>query len=183
MKSIVLIGSSIFANWTHATKMLPNYSVVNRAISGTITADWIEYLPGILTAVTPDAILYYCGSNDLNENIPKESILANMSACRRIIDRISPATKLAYFGIIKAPQKADKWELIDSLNQDISSSLLTGDIYIESNGIFFQNGAVVPRLFLDDMLHLTDEAYVHLSNYTAPIIDRWLADICDCRED
>lgn len=133
---IILVGSSIFANWARAANMLPHYRLINRAIGGTVTADWIDLLPDILTTESPSAVLYYAGSNDLNREILPDRILANVWQYRQIIRSMLPTAKFAYFGIMKAPQKAGKWPQIDHLNQRISASLLPGDIYVETNDIF-----------------------------------------------
>lgn len=174
MKSIFLVGSSIFAEWSQASKLWPNCRTVNRAIGGTTTSEWIQNLVEVLPTEATDAILYYCGSNDLNCGISEERILANVRECRRIIGEEKPSSKFAYFGIIKAPQKAGKWDIIDSLNENIASTLQVGDLYVDLNPIFFCDGAPVEEFYVKDGLHLTIEAYARLSCYAAPIIDRWL---------
>ena len=174
MKSILLVGSSIFQEWTQATSLLSNCRIVNQAVGGTQTADWIYRLTEIIPAESPDAVLYYCGSNDLNVDLPLERIMANVMECRLIIRRESPSTRFAYFGIIKAPQKVGRWEVIDELNEKIARALPAGDLYVDTNTLFFQRGEPVKEWFIEDGLHLTKEGYGQLSSFAARRIDKWL---------
>ncbi len=148
--------------------------VVNRAIGGTITADWVSCLAGILSAESPDVVLFYCGSNDINAGVAEDEIVANVARCRRIVAAYSPDTAFAYFSIIKAPQKLGKWDLIDRLNDAIRNALPAGDLYVESNDVFVQGGQPVVQYYIEDGLHLTNEAYEDLGAYTRPLISDWL---------
>jgi lysophospholipase L1-like esterase len=174
MKRVLLVGSSIFEQWTDLTEIAADAPVVNRAIGGTITADWVLCLAGVLSAESPDAVLFYCGSNDINAGVAEDEIVANVVRCRQILAAYSPETAFAYFGIIKAPQKLGKWDLIDRLNNAIHSNLPAGDLYVESNDVFVQNGRPVARCYIEDGLHLTDEAYESLAAYARPLISDWL---------
>ncbi|MFA6294391.1 MAG: GDSL-type esterase/lipase family protein [Victivallales bacterium] len=174
MKKILFVGSSIFEGWKNAIDLIPDCIAANRAVGGTKTADWVRLLPDIIVSETPDAILYYCGSNDLSYDIPKERILDNVRDFRMIMCKKAPFARLAYFGIIKSPQKTGKWDVIDTLNKNISSMLQEGDLYLDPNEVFFHAGAPVARFYIEDGLHMTDEAYLRLSDYAAPIINGWL---------
>lgn len=174
MQSILLVGSSIFKAWTQAIDSFPNYKIVNRAVDGTTTSYWVETMHDVLVADSPDVILYYCGSNDLNCEIPEETILTNVRECRMIISNYSHSIKFAYFSIIKAPQKVGKWNVIDELNKNIMSSLYSDDMHVDSNAVFFHGGNPVKKWFIEDGLHLTSEAYDQLSRYAVPLIDKWL---------
>ena len=92
----------------------------------------------------------------------------------RIVAAWSPQTAFAYFSIIKAPQKMGKWDLIDRLNGAIRSELLPGDLYVESNDVFVQDGRPVQRFYIEDGLHLTGEAYETLAAYARPLVTEWL---------
>ncbi len=174
MKTILLVGSSIFQAWGNYKDIAPNHSVVNRAIGGTITSYWKEYLPDVLSVESPDNILFYCGSNDVGANIPEEEIFANFLQCRKIIHEIIPVTAFAYFSIIKAPEKKGKWNIIDRLNSAVKERLYAGDLYVETNKIFFRDGAPVSQYFVEDNLHLNDEAYDALLKYSQPLISEWI---------
>jgi lysophospholipase L1-like esterase len=145
------------------------------AQAATFRTDWVERLPDVLAAESSDVVLFYCGSNDLNRDVPHEDIVANVSRYRRSVHERSLTIRFAYFGIIKAPQKGGKRELIDRLNERISAGLPAGgDLYVESNAVLFRDGSPVSRYFVEDGLHLTDEAYDRLTEYSAPLLEGWL---------
>ncbi len=174
MKKIILVGSSIFEAWGIPAGLDRTYAIRNRAVGGTITSYWRHSILPALANENPDAVLYYCGSNDINENIAPQDIIANTLHCRQLIRSAYPAARFGYFGIIKAPQKLGKWDLIDSLNSTIQLNLAADDLYLESNHVFLENGHPLEQYYLEDGLHLTSEAYAALSAYSTPIITRWL---------
>lgn len=170
MKTILLIGSSIFEAWASAPDLFPHWHTVNRAVGGTVTSDWTSSVAGTLDAESPDVVWYYCGSNDLNRDIPQDEIIANVMHCRGEIYRKSTSITFVYFGIIKAPQKEGKWEIIEALNVKIQAELKPGDLYIDTNSIFFPGTEPDTELFIEDGLHLTAKGYTRLSNYAKPVI-------------
>ena len=128
MAEILLVGSSIFQAWTCAGQLAPGRVVANRAVGGTTTGYWVERLGEILAAESPDSILMYCGSNDVSQGVPEQRIIENVSRCRQVARRQSPRAALAYFGIIKAPEKAGKWMLIgiaNAIENNLTDNLLS----------------------------------------------------------
>ena len=174
MKRVLLVGSSIFEQWSDLTEIAPGVPVINRAVGGTITADWTQCLAGLLEAESPDAVLLYCGSNDINAGVAEDEIVANVMHCRRIVADQLPQPAFANFSIIKAPQKLGKWDTIDRLNEAIRHGLPVGDLYVESNDVFVNDDLPVERFYLEDGLHLTQEAYDTLATYARPLVADWL---------
>jgi len=174
MKSILMAGSSIFELWTTAAELAPGFQVCNRAVGGTHTSYWTEHIREVLAADSPVAVLFYCGSNDLNFDVPPAMILENVRQVRAAVRETLPAAGFAYFGIIKAPQKAGKWELIDRLNADVRAGLPEGDLYVDTNRVFFREGKPVVSCFLEDGLHLTAEGYQALTSFARPLVRTWL---------
>jgi len=64
MSKVVLVGSSIFAHWDRASHAFVGHHVKNCAIGGTTSEHWLELLIGVLDNEAPDAMCFYCGSND-----------------------------------------------------------------------------------------------------------------------
>ena len=147
MNTVLLVGSSIFEVWENTENLLPGYRVINRAVGGTITSYWVEHLSEVLMDETPDAVLFYCGSNDINDGIPEKVILKNFSQCRNIVHSYSSDALFAYFSIIKAPQKNGKWEWIDRLNTMIQNQLQAKDLYVGDKSSFLQRGTTCRTVF------------------------------------
>lgn len=176
MKKILLAGSSIFEQWFNAADVVPEHRLINRAIGGTVTTYWIEHLSAILAEEDPDVLWFYCGSNDLcGETIPYD-IADNIITCRRIASARNPALRFAYFSIIKAPQKEGRWDIIDSIHNDIRQQLEPADLFVDLNEIFFPAEQPMRGLFIEDGLHLTCAAYNAMVNLSRPMMHAWLND-------
>ncbi len=176
MEKVVLVGSSIFQQWSNAAEVFPGHEVVNRAIGGTTTGLGLVLLPSDLEEARPDALCVYCGSNDLNAGVGEEEIVGNSLQLRQIVRAYREDVPLAFFAIIKAPQKLEKWDLIERINVRVRLGLLEGDRYVETNGVFFAAGRVRAELFVEDQLHLTDAAYELMVEATQPVLEGWLED-------
>ena len=173
--TVLVVGSSIFEQWARVADALPGCRVVHRAVGGTTTAYWVENLESVLAEFPPDFALLYAGSNDLNAEVSDESIVRNVGAARATLQNLAPDARLAYFGIIKAPQKTGKWDRIDRINAQIAHALLPGDLYVESNDVFFPDDRPLEKFFVEDGLHLTDDAYAALLSYSQPILAEWMS--------
>ncbi|MEI6520172.1 MAG: GDSL-type esterase/lipase family protein [bacterium] len=171
---ILLVGSSIFQAWFNVAEAVPEHELVNRAIGGTITEYWRDNLQSVMDEENPDVVMMYCGSNDICMDVPAEEIVNNIKICRSMISNFNPAIRFAYFSIIKAPQKEGKWELIDQLSEDIKMLLYDGDLFVELNEIFFVDNSPVDEFFVEDRLHLTDEAYEKMVVLSKPLLKVWL---------
>ncbi|MFT5088834.1 MAG: lysophospholipase L1-like esterase [Candidatus Latescibacterota bacterium] len=174
MAKIVLVGSSIFQQWHSADEVFVGREVVNCAIGGTTTSQWLDLLPAVLEEEKPDAVCVYCGSNDLNAAIGEEQIVGNVLRLRLLVRAYGECVPLAFFSIIKAPQKLSKWDLIERINARVRLGLLEGDRYVETNGIFFAEKRVREELFVEDQLHLTDAAYALMVGVAEPVLADWL---------
>ncbi len=174
MTALLLVGSSIFEAWTALGAQAPGYSIRNRAIGGTVTRFWREHLAEVLASESPDAVLFYCGSNDLNDQIAEPEIVANTLACRDIVRQTTPAAAFAYFGIIKAPQKLGRWDAIDRVHAGIKTGLPTADLFVDTDPVFVSDGRPVEPFFVEDGLHLTAAAYAALAAQALPQITAWL---------
>lgn len=170
MKTILVAGSSIFEQWSCVDRVAPECEVRNRAVGGSITSYWIEHLADVVQAESPDALLFYCGSNDFVQDVPEAQIIANVGQCCRIAHDVSPGLRFAYFGIIKAKAKRHQWTRIERVNAAIAAALPAGDIYVETNKIFFRNGQLIDEYFVEDGTHHTPEAYERLTEFALPIL-------------
>jgi len=160
---VLLVGSSIMEQWTNAAALLPGACVVNRAVGGTITAYWVEHLAAVLNEEKPDAVCMYCGSNDLNQEVPAADIVANHACCRAIMQHHHPDLPCAYCSIIKAPQKFGKWDLIDAINAAVRAQQPPGDLYLELNEVLCPANQPVAHYFIDDGVHMPPPAYAALN--------------------
>jgi len=167
-KSISLIGSSIFEFW--GTPSWPNCELVNEAIRSTQSQDWLERDLTDLAPVTHRFV--YCGSNDLIFGKSVREVIQNCQKLLIKLRELQPKAKLFYFSILQCPQKEEGNQLEDIaiINAELRR-------FCDELGVTFvdfnQFIANEPRWFVEDGLHLSQEAYQHLVIELGPFIERW----------
>lgn len=87
-------------------------------------------------------------------------------------------TAFVFLSIIKAPQKMDRWDMVDEVNTQISQLAPTYPrfAYIDINPVFFTEGQPRMEFYVADQLHLTLPAYVALGAYLAPHVMKIMRD-------
>jgi lysophospholipase L1-like esterase len=148
--------------------------VFNRAFGGSRTAEVLYYMDRIVLPYEPAIIVYYCGSNDINAG---ERPLAIFGRFREFSERVQsrlPQTHLLYVSINRAPQKKDRWDLVDSTNGLVLEycTMTANRIFIDVNPVLFDEGDR-PRLdmYVSDQLHLTDKAYEEFTAVIKPVVE------------
>ena len=133
---VLLVGSSIAEQWSTAparfAELFPHAGFHNAAIGGTTTEDWRTSLPAVLAAQSPDLVLIYCGSNDVNHGASVTQITDNM------VELVAMCAQVAYcalYAVIKAPQKAGHYADIDAINAAYARIVeaRSGGIFIPTN--------------------------------------------------
>ncbi|PCJ56921.1 MAG: hypothetical protein COA79_17435 [Planctomycetota bacterium] len=168
MNDMIFIGSSIFEGWSQPR--LPSFEIYNFAVGGTTTGYWLE---NIKSNIKPGVHNYafYCGSNDLNAVILPDKIIENTNKIFNLIKTTNSRIQIAYFSIMKAPQKSDKFEIIDYINSNIKSKIRGNDIFIDLNSIIDTN----PKWYQDDELHLNELTYTEIENKFGAVLSQWAA--------
>jgi len=170
-KPIVFVGSSIIALWEGLAHYFPGVNVLNTAICGAQTNDILGRLDKLVTAHEPRMVCYYCGSNDLNVFVTVATICGNTLETYERLRRRSPVLTFVYLSIIRAPQKIDRWQLVDEVNSEMhrQSTIQPGFHFIDINPVFF-SAEQIPRFdfYMEDHLHLTVPAYATLGEFLAP---------------
>jgi lysophospholipase L1-like esterase len=178
VKPIVFVGSSIIALWDNLAQHFPGVRVLNTAVSGSQTGDILGRLDELVTAHEPRMVCYYCGSNDLNACVPVDTINGNTHETYVRLRRQLPALTFVYLSIIRAPQKMDRWQLVDQVNAEmrLEATIQQDFHFIDINPVFF-SADQTPRFdfYQEDQLHLTVPAYVAFGEFLAPTVMKLLA--------
>ena len=178
-QAILFVGSSIFRLWTHLTEQMAPLPVFNRAFGGSWTADILEHMDKVVLPYKPSIIVYYCGSNDINgSEKPVPIFLRVKQCCERVMAKL-PQTRIYYVSINRAPQKRDRWDIVDSTNALVKEfcSATKNLEFIDVNPVLFDQEKI-PRMefYQSDQLHLTDQAYEEFAALIKPILERvWMA--------
>lgn len=173
----LMVGSSIFEQWSTAQGQHHYFELVNYAIGGTTADYWSEEISTKLGKADFQFVLLYCGSNDFNQGFTKKAILASLKQCIEQVRARLGSHAVCYCSIMKAPQKLELGlaDDIDYVNQAIFSFLTQDELGIdmdEALGAKYAHDYAF--LYQEDKLHLTDEAYCRIKDYLFPKLEAWL---------
>lgn len=176
--AILFIGSSIFRRWVHLKEQMAPLPVFNRAFGGSRTDDVLRYMEEIVFAYEPRIIVYYCGSNDINAGEKPGGIYERIRLFFEQAGERLPKTQMYFVSINRAPQKRDRWDIVDSTNALVRDycSQRKNLGFIDVNPVLF-DGDNSPRmdLYMSDQLHLKDQAYEKFTAVIKPVIEKsWL---------
>jgi hypothetical protein len=171
--AILFVGSSIFRQWTDLATHLAPLPAFNRAFGGSRTAEQLHYIDRIVLPYKPRVIVYYCGSNDVNAGEPASAIALRYEAFSERVRRALPETRVYFASIIRAPQKRDRWDVVDEANARVReySARTPGRGYIDLHPAL-EESPRQPRmdLYQSDALHYLPPAYERMADVVRPII-------------
>jgi lysophospholipase L1-like esterase len=172
---ILFIGSSIFRQWKSLGEQMAPLPVFNRAFGGSRTNDILYYMDQVVLPYAPRIIVYYCGSNDVNGGIPAAEIAGRYREFVRRVQAALPETLVFYVSINRAPQKREKWDVVDAANAQVNAFTRTDARlgYIDVNPALFDK-AGEPRLELyqKDRLHFLEPAYAEFTAIIRPVVEK-----------
>ncbi len=172
-QAVLFIGSSVFRQWESLEEQMAPLPVFNRAFGGSRTGDVLFYVDQIVLPYEPAIIAYYCGSNDINAG---EEAGAISGRFREFVARVHaklPDTRVFFVSINRAPQKQDRWDVVDEANRQVRAYCLTDTRlgFIDVNpALFDREGNPRLELYQEDKLHLKPQAYAEFTAIIKPII-------------
>jgi len=171
--AILFVGSSIFRNWKDLKAQMDPLPVFNRAFGGSRTWEVLYHMNKVVLPYEPRIIVYYCGSNDVNAGEKAEPIFTRF---REFVDRVHevlPATRVFYTSINRAPQKQDRWDIVDAANSLVREYCASDSRlgFIDVNPVLFdKEGNPRLDLYLEDKLHFRAPAYEEFTKVIKPVI-------------
>ncbi len=172
-QGILFIGSSIFRGWTELKTQMAPLPTFNRAFGGSKTWEINAYFDEIVKPYRPSMIVYYCGSNDINAGESAKDIADRTESFIARVEKELPGTTVVYASILKAPQKKDKWNVVEAINSQLKEYCKAhpNRTYIDLNpAVFNPDGAPRTELYVSDMLHYKPEAYIEFTKIVKPIL-------------
>jgi len=154
--------------------------VLNRAVSGWQTRDILRCADELIADPRPRIIVYYCGSNDINAGEPAPGIVARFRLFAERAAARLPGLRLAYLSVIRAPQKRDRWEIVDAVNRLAREHCASarGAEFIDINpALCDAQGRPCLELYQEDQLHLRPPAYARLAAAIRPALERMWAEV------
>ncbi len=175
---IVFVGSSIFHRWTNLQTQMAPLPIANLAFDGAVTEDILRLVDSRVLPRRPKVVAYYCGSNDISLGEPAAPIVARI---RQFIDRVTtaqPETQVVFVSINRAPEKQDRWDVVDDVNRQIQKyAAANGRVtYVDVNpALFNADGSSRLEFFMNDRLHLRPAAYEQFTRILKPVLEKALA--------
>ena len=164
--SIVFLGNSIteVGKWQ---VLLPQKVVLNRGISGDVTAGVLERLDEINT-IKPDQIFIMIGINDLKIGKPISYITAQQLKIVNKIKQISPKTKIIMQSTLPVNEVmlANIYKRLNNVDISLMNNALktafkeTGVTYVDLHPVLTDENGQLQQVLSTDGLHLKPAAYV-----------------------
>lgn len=177
---ILFVGSSIFRLWAALQDQMAPLPVFNRAFGGSRTPEQLHYFDRIVVPHAPRIIVYYCGSNDVNAGYTAESIAKNYETFSERVRQVLPGTRVYFASIIRAPQKRDRWNLVDDANARVRAytARTPNRGYIDLHpALETANGEPRLDLYLPDRLHYLPAAYEQMTAVVKPVVEKAWAEV------
>ena len=183
-RGVLFVGSSIFREWREVRDFAADLAplpAVNRAFGGSTARDQLsdDIMEAIVFPHDPRVLVYYCGSNDLNEGASPRAIrdafaawsekaLERASVSSRVVlrgrsaasPRAPASLQIVFVSINRAPQKTPLWDALDETNALVKAYCEErGEThaFADVNPALFEDGSRMTRprrrLFRDDGLH------------------------------
>ena len=173
--AVLFVGSSIFHRWTNLATQMEPLPVLNRAVNGLQTADVLRMVDSAVLPSRPRVVVYYCGSNDVDAGEPVPAIVGRI---RQFVDRVTtalPATRVVFVSINRAPEKRDRWDVVDAVNRQVEAyaAATTRLQYVDVNPVLFnRDGTPRIELYLSDQLHFRPAAYEEFARILKPVLTK-----------
>lgn len=163
---VIFIGNSITegGQWT---ELFNDLNVLNRGISGDITAGVIHRLDEIYTR-KPSKVFLLIGINDLSKGISNDSIVKNILFICQLLHRKSPSTKIFVQSLLPVNNHFSKFKTHTSKAREIkqvNKALLDSAYqnyyeYIDLYNHFIDSNEELKNEYTNDGLHLLAPAYL-----------------------
>ena len=183
---VLLYGSSFFRNWGYerARTQWENATdkklkIINHGFGGANVDELLYYYSRMVRPYRPSAILLRCGLNDIFQGFSPQEIWFLTERLIRWAQADNKEIRVGMIGIFGNKRPTDvQYEAVKEYNR-ISREYAAGKehvFYVDINEFFYESRQDVGTrknfrdVFLEDGLHLTDEAYLKMAEYLAPII-------------
>jgi len=159
--AVLFVGSSSIRGWKTA-QCFPELTVINRGFGGSKIPDVLDFTDRIVVKYKPRLIVFYCGDNDIAENMTPKTVRDNFVVFAQRMARQLPDTPIIYITIKPSGSRWSLWPQMQQANTLIKTycekheKLYWLDL---ASGLLGDDGRPDDALFLDDRLHLSDKGY------------------------
>lgn len=172
---ILLVGSSIFREWTSVATVMAPLPVLNRAFGGSKTQDQLDRFDQIVAPHSPRIVVYYCGSNDLKAGEDPQAIFGRFKAFSERLHRQFPTCRLIAVSSTRSPDRVAIWHRVDEYNGLVRAHCATAPrhAFVDVNpALVDADGSPRMDLYRDDRLHLHPAAYDALARVLRTVLEK-----------
>lgn len=160
----IFYGSSSIRLWTDLYEDFKAFHPINLGFGGSTLAACVWFFERILSAYTPERIVFYAGDNDLGDGRHPEEVFIFFQQLALQVNTRFPGTPFYFISVKPSPAR---WNMIDrirytnTLVKDAIDKLGASFHYVDiEEGMLDNAGYPVKDLFQQDGLHLSDKGYV-----------------------
>jgi lysophospholipase L1-like esterase len=161
IKKILLTGDSITASF-NTRKLLPEFKIINKGISGNKSAHLLKRLKRDLRATKPDIIFILIGTNDIAQGFTDKEILSNISSILRTPSQYAEDKNIFITSILPTrnnePRPNERIRGLNKKIQTIVSELKVN--YLDLYPLFVDETGQLISGLTEDGLHLNNNAYL-----------------------
>ena len=158
----LFIGSSSIRLWQSLEEDMKPLKVINRGFGGAHTKHINRHLDKIVLPYKPKAIIFFCGSNDINGLNSPQDVFAEFQTFFNSVKKELPKTKVFAISIQPSPSRLDQRQRQQEWN-DAVRNLAKSDpnlVYIDvSSPMLSPNNMPRLELYSDDKLHMNKNGY------------------------
>ncbi len=154
-------GSSSIRRWD-LKRWFPERFPLNRGFGGSQISDVNHYCESLVFRHTPQAMVFYCGDNDIAAGKSPTRVFNDFKAFADRVRRRLPKTHLIYIPIKPSVARWELWPKMRAANamiQKLAGSRPHLHYADTATPMLDREGQPQPGLFIKDGLHLNDEGY------------------------
>ncbi|MCC6722918.1 MAG: hypothetical protein IT258_00310 [Saprospiraceae bacterium] len=171
---IVFVGSSSIRLWETLTKDFAPLPVIGRGIGGSTTPEINHYAKRLVDKYQPSVIVYYCGENDIAEEVAPQIAFQNFKKYIGETEKNLPDATVIFISAKPSPSRWHLWKNIQQYNSMVEQfaasrpdKLRFVDVTKELLGT---NGEPNPALYVEDKLHLNASGYAKWTAVLKPLL-------------
>jgi len=171
---VLFIGSSSIRMWKTLAEDMAPHAVINRGFGGSQIEDSIHFADRIIFPYKPSAIFIYAGDNDIAAKKTPERVARDFKRFHALIQTEMPGTPVYFIAIKPSRRRWEMWPDMLKANALIERyiSQSKNAVYVDtSSPMLDENGEVMNKLFIEDMLHMNAEGYSIWTSIVKPRLD------------
>lgn len=183
---VMLYGSSFFSHWFYdrAREQLAEATqgaleILNHGFGGATVDELLYFYPRLVKPYAPKLMVIRAGYNEINRGQSPEQAIFLLERLLQWSAADNPGVKFLILKVFDAKRPSQElYEKLQRYNALLEKKLahLENVQVLDINSFFYEDPDHIGRreklrdVFVEDGLHLTDEAYIQLSQYLGPRI-------------